>query len=223
MEVGGREQIVVPPPVDTAVDGFRDHAAHRRIVEHVEPQREVPQAGPPGDGRREQDPSGAQHPKGLTEGRHSVRPVDQVVERAEHQHGVSRPVGLGQTASVPDLGRHLRMEGPGLRHVQVDRVDQGHPMAQIGEPSRIAAGPTTHVQHVERRRGQVARQQLLRARELERARGKPPVEPVELVAPVVVRPYRRVELIHGRDPCPAMPRTTNAFGASAVTGGLPMA
>jgi hypothetical protein len=141
--------------------------AQEPLVEAVDRGRE---ARDPGRGEHAAWP---QHAARLDERAAAVGGVGEVIERAEREHRVGARVVERERAGVADPRARQRLAGlprsrvAGLLDVQRHGIEQVRAVAALREPECVCAGAAAYVEHVGGRRRQVARQQLLRADELQ--------------------------------------------------------
>jgi hypothetical protein len=159
------------------------------VLEH-RPAQAVEEGGEAGDGGREDEAARLQDAAGLRERGDAVGAVRQVVERAEHQHGVRARVRERQVARVAHPGAGQPSPGPGPRgflglpHVERDRVHEVDLVPGLREPEGVRPRGAAHVEDDAGRRWQVPPHQLPRPRALE---GKVRlIESAALAAPGVV-------------------------------------
>ncbi len=137
------------------------------------------------DGRGEQDPAGPQNSPRFGERRDPLSSTHEVVERAEEEHRVDRPVRLREPAGITNFGGHQSLLSYGLDMLR-DDVDEMHAVAPARQPGRVYAGAAAHVEHHGWGRWQLTLQQLARAKQLEAVMAKPE-QALPLVLPRIVR------------------------------------
>jgi hypothetical protein len=81
----------------------------------------------------------------------------EVVERAEKQNDVVRPVRGGEAAGVAQFGRHA-VNGGCLGDVLGDGVHDVHRVTVVGQPPGVRSGTTADIEHAGRCRREVAAQ-----------------------------------------------------------------
>ncbi len=124
------------------------------------------QGGVAADEGRGDQPARADGAAGLAQRADAVGALVQVVERAQQQCRVGRPVGDGQVAGVAQAGLHAGQRR-GLLDVQRHGVDQLDVVARGGQPRGVHAGAAAHVEHLRRRRRQRAQQHVTGTPELQ--------------------------------------------------------
>ena len=137
----------------------------------------------------------AHHAAGLGQGAHAVVPLHEVVERAEKQHHVRRPVRVLEPACIAHARARQGGAGVSARLLDVPRrlIDEVDLVAAAGEPARVDAGAASDVEDTGRRRGQVSLEDVLRARELDHAR---PLEQASALEAGLVEPLDVVRVAH---------------------------
>ena len=124
---------------------------------------------------RQKDPAGPEHSPGLSEGREAVFSARQVIKRPEKQDGLGALVGPRERAGVADDGFDERRRRSGRRsrsgHVDVQRndIEEPDPVAILGQPERVDAGPAADIVDDRRSRRQEPGHELAGPHELELA------------------------------------------------------
>ena len=196
MKIGCGEQPSFRTQVNTCTHGLLYDLVHLWFMKSIQAYQEVEQSGKSRYGRDESESARSQDSGSFPKGGQTVASFYQVIERAHQEHYVDTLVVLGQFPSVAEFGAHSRMTCLGLTEMDLDGLDHVNPMAAFCEPGRVDPRPASNVENVQRTRRQVAIQDLLGARLLERARWKPSVQPVRFSALLVVRAHIGIEFWH---------------------------
>jgi hypothetical protein len=128
---------------------------------------------------------------------HAVVAFNEVIERAEEQHHVRGPVGIGETTGVAHLGPGERRTGMGARlfHVPRREIEEMHLVPAAGQPARVEAGASSHVEDARGGRRQAPLEDVLRSCELDDTR---PLEQAPRLEAGLVEPLDVLRVAHGR-------------------------
>ena len=170
VEEGGREprRAVGRVAVLTVAQVAFDDGAEPRI-EQLAFRQTREQRGEPADGGDEDRAAGPYDPARLAEGEQTVLASGEVVERAEHEHGVVVPVRRPSRRASPSSAVIVPARVDRLLDVGRDRVDDVDPVAVGRQPLGVDAGPTPDVENAEGAGRQVAADDLPGAQQLESA------------------------------------------------------
>lgn len=97
----------------------------------------------PGSGKQ---PTRPQHPPGFTKSQRPITGINQVVQRPEQQHGVERGIRPAEAARIPHRSSNPT-QGPSLRNMIGNNIDQVHGMPVGRKPLRVNPGTPTDVEN----------------------------------------------------------------------------